>query len=69
MLTEVTRINAITRGIMNNENKHGHNESMKVLRLIIKHIKNGLFVLRSIELKKEMVGNRNWRLVIYMEEK
>jgi len=54
---------------MQDENEHGHDKSLKILKLIMKHIRNGLFVLRSIELKREMTNRKNWRLIVYMEQK
>ena len=54
---------------MQNQNEHGHQKSLKTLMAIIRVIKKGAFKVRSIEVKKEMVGSKNWRVVFYLEEK
>jgi len=50
-----------------NENLHGYKESLAMMRKIVRLIGKGVFLVRSIELRKEMLG-RGWRVVIYLNE-
>ena len=49
-----------------NENIHGHKESLAAILKMVRRIKRGLFIVRSIELRKEFLGG--WRVVIYLGE-
>ena len=67
-----TQLKDVKREIMKNaqkaqsENIHGHKESLAAILKMVRHIKRGLFVVRSIELRKEFLGG--WRVVIYLGE-
>ena len=67
-----TQLKDAKREIMKNdqkiqsENIHGHKESLAAILKMVRRIKRGLFVVRSIELRKEFLGG--WRVVIYLGE-
>lgn len=44
-----------------------HNQNKKTLDEIVKKIARQIFIIRSIEFSKELVGS-GWRLVVYLKE-
>lgn len=50
-----------------NESIQGHEKSLALIKKILRLIKSGLFVVRNIEFRKEIIGD-GWRVVVYLRQ-